>query len=73
MALALTEAITILTDGFVPVDVYDRAAGVFSETELAHLIAAIVVINAWNRFGVSMRKLPGGYAAGAALMVTEGM
>ncbi|WP_331764016.1 carboxymuconolactone decarboxylase family protein [Streptomyces anthocyanicus] len=68
-ALDLTEAITVLTDGFVPSEVYDRVAALFSETELAHPIAAIVVVNAWNRFGVAMRKMPGGYAAGAAMMV----
>jgi AhpD family alkylhydroperoxidase len=60
-ALALTEAITVLTDGFVPDEVYHRAAEHFDETELAHLIAAITVINAWNRFGVSTRMVPGHY------------
>uniref|UniRef100_UPI0004C01396 carboxymuconolactone decarboxylase family protein n=1 Tax=Streptomyces sp. NRRL S-1022 TaxID=1463880 RepID=UPI0004C01396 len=52
-ALALTEAVTVLTDGFVPDDVYERAAKHFEEAELAQLIAAIAVINAWNRFGVT--------------------
>lgn len=60
-AIELTEAITVLTDGFVPDDVYARAADVFDETELAHLIAAITTINAWNRFGVSTRMVPGHY------------
>jgi AhpD family alkylhydroperoxidase len=58
-ALELTEAITILTNGFVPDDVYARAAGEFSDDELAHLIAAITAINAWNRFGVTCRMVPG--------------
>ncbi|MGW7433191.1 carboxymuconolactone decarboxylase family protein [Streptomyces sp. NPDC054861] len=60
-ALELTEAVTVLTDGFVPDEVYNRAAAVFEEKELANLIASIVVINAWNRFGVSTRKTPGGF------------
>ncbi|MFB9742967.1 carboxymuconolactone decarboxylase family protein [Pseudonocardia sulfidoxydans] len=60
-ALELTEAVTVLTDGFVPDDVYARAAEHFDETELAHLIAAITVINAWNRFGVATRMVPGHY------------
>ncbi|MBB1257103.1 carboxymuconolactone decarboxylase family protein [Streptomyces sp. OF3] len=55
-ALALTEAVTVLTDGFVPDDVYARAAEHFDETELAHLIAAILTINAWNRIAVTTRK-----------------
>jgi|SRR5882757_2598559 len=60
-ALALTEAITVLTDGFVPDEVYERAADHFNPTELAHLIAAITAINAWNRFGVTTRMVPGHY------------
>ncbi len=60
-ALALTEAVTVLTDGFVPDAVYERAAEHFTEGELAHLIALITVINGWNRLMVSRRVLPGGY------------
>ncbi|MFE0188984.1 carboxymuconolactone decarboxylase family protein [Streptomyces sp. NPDC059008] len=58
-ALALTEAITVLTEGFVPDAVYDRAAAHFEDAELAQLIALITAINAWNRFGVSTRMTPG--------------
>ncbi|WP_426244669.1 carboxymuconolactone decarboxylase family protein [Nocardioides sp. LHG3406-4] len=64
-AIELTEAITVLTDGFVPDEVYARAAGEFDETELAHLIAAITAINAFNRFGVSTRMVPGHYTPSA--------
>lgn len=63
-AIELTEAVTVLTDGFVPDEVYERAAKQFEEAELAQLIAAITVINAWNRFGVSTRMVPGHYQAG---------
>ncbi|MFJ9126167.1 carboxymuconolactone decarboxylase family protein [Streptomyces sp. NPDC102340] len=63
-ALELTEAITVLTDGFVPDEVYEKAAKVYDEQELAQLIAAITVINAWNRFGVSTRQSPGHYTPG---------
>jgi AhpD family alkylhydroperoxidase len=63
-ALELTEAITVLTDGFVPDEVYDRVAAHFTEQELAQLIAAITVINAWNRFGVTSRAVPGHYRPG---------
>ncbi|MGO4420393.1 carboxymuconolactone decarboxylase family protein [Streptomyces sp. MCAF7] len=58
-ALALTEAVTVLTDGFVPDEVYQRAAAHFEEAELAQVIAAIIAINAWNRIGVSTRMVPG--------------
>ncbi|MFC9247309.1 carboxymuconolactone decarboxylase family protein [Streptomyces sp. NPDC057136] len=63
-ALELTEAVTVLTDGFVPDEVYAKAAKHFEEAELAQLIAAITVINAWNRFGVAARLAPGHYAPG---------
>ncbi|MFK4067370.1 carboxymuconolactone decarboxylase family protein [Streptomyces sp. NPDC029674] len=65
-AIELTEAITVLTDGFVPDDVYERAAAHFEEAELTQLIAVITVINAWNRFGVSTRQVPGHYKAEGA-------
>ncbi|MET9833134.1 carboxymuconolactone decarboxylase family protein [Streptomyces sp. NPDC006385] len=60
-ALALTEAVTVLTDGFVPDEVYERAAAHFDETRLAHLVALIVAINNWNRVMVTRRIPPGGY------------
>ncbi|ANP49009.1 AhpD family alkylhydroperoxidase [Streptomyces griseochromogenes] len=63
-AIGLTEAITVLTDGFVPDEVYEKAAEQFEEAELAQLIAAITVINAWNRFGVTTRMTPGHYQPG---------
>lgn len=63
-ALQLTEAVTVLTEGFVPDEVYDNAAKHFEEAELAQVIAAITVINAWNRFGVTCRMAPGHYEPG---------
>ncbi|WP_079275205.1 carboxymuconolactone decarboxylase family protein [Streptomyces phaeoluteigriseus] len=63
-ALALTESVTVLTDSFVPDSVYERAAKHFEEAELAQLIASITVINAWNRFGVTCRLVPGHYQPG---------
>lgn len=65
-ALALTEAVTVLTDGFVPDEVYAEAARHFDETELAHVIGAIVAINAWNRIAVTTRMVPGHYTPRAA-------
>ncbi|MEU1790707.1 carboxymuconolactone decarboxylase family protein [Streptomyces sparsogenes] len=58
-ALALTEAVTVLTDGFVPDEVYERAASHFEEAELAQVIALIATINTWNRIGVTTRLAPG--------------
>ncbi|MFE1208968.1 carboxymuconolactone decarboxylase family protein [Streptomyces albidoflavus] len=64
-AIELTEAITVLTDGFVPDEVYAKAAEHFEENELAHLIGAITVINAWNRLSVAARNVPGHYVPGS--------
>ncbi|WP_067278381.1 carboxymuconolactone decarboxylase family protein [Streptomyces jeddahensis] len=63
-AIELTEAVTVLTDGFVPDEVYEKAAKHFEGAELAQLIAAINVINAWNRFAVTTRMVPGHYRPG---------
>ncbi|MEE1793653.1 carboxymuconolactone decarboxylase family protein [Streptomyces sp. BE308] len=63
-AIELTEAVTVLTDGFVPDEVYAKAAEHFEQAELAQLLAAITVINAWNRFGVATRQVPGHYTPG---------
>ncbi|MGW0398589.1 carboxymuconolactone decarboxylase family protein [Streptomyces sp. NPDC003002] len=63
-AIELTEAITVLTDGFVPDEVYEKAAKHFEERELAQLIAVISTINVWNRFGVTTRMVPGHYRPG---------
>ena len=61
-ALALTEAVTVLTDRFVPDDVYRKAAKHFDDRQLAHLVGLVVAINNWNRVMVSRRVAPGGYA-----------
>jgi len=58
-ALALTDSITLISQTRVPDDVYARAAGEFSEPELAQLIGLIMTINAWNRLAVSTRAQPG--------------
>ncbi|MFJ7332002.1 carboxymuconolactone decarboxylase family protein [Streptomyces sp. NPDC101110] len=60
-ALALTEAVAVLTEGFVPDKVYERAATYFDEAGLAHLIGLVVAINNWNRVMVGRRIPPGGY------------
>ncbi|NEA34698.1 carboxymuconolactone decarboxylase family protein [Streptomyces sp. SID13031] len=60
-ALALTEAITLISVDHVPDDVYEIAANAFDEKELAQLIGLIIMINAWNRVGVTCRIEPGHY------------
>lgn len=64
-ALALTEAVTVLTDGFVPDAVYERAAKHFEEQELARLIGVLIAINGWNRWCVTSRMEAGHYRPSA--------
>jgi AhpD family alkylhydroperoxidase len=54
-ALAWTEALTLLTDGHAPDEVYAQVRAQFSEAETAKLTLAIAVINSWNRIAVGLR------------------
>ncbi|MET9380581.1 carboxymuconolactone decarboxylase family protein [Streptomyces sp. NPDC002928] len=58
-ALALTEAVTLVSDAGVADDVYAQAAAHFDEQELAHLLALIFTINTWNRVALSTAKVAG--------------
>ena len=58
-ALALTEAVTLISAGGVPADVYARAAEYFEEDELGQLLALIFTINTWNRIAIATGKVPG--------------
>ncbi len=62
-ALEWTEAVTLITDGHVPDDVYERVRAQFNERELADLTLAVVAINGWNRLNVSFRVPAGSYQA----------
>ncbi len=55
-ALALTEALTLVSVNQVPDDVYNEAATLFSEKELSAIIMAIVAINGWNRIAIATHK-----------------
>ena len=60
-ALALTEAVTRLSDRADPVpdEIYDEAAQHFDEAALATLILAIANINVWNRLNTATRQVAG--------------
>jgi AhpD family alkylhydroperoxidase len=60
-ALALTEAVTRLSDRSDPVpdEIYDEAARHYDERELAALIIAIASINVWNRLNVTTKQVAG--------------
>lgn len=62
-ALALTEALTRLSDREDPVPdaVWNQADKQFDERELAALVLAIATINVWNRLNVAVRQPVGAW------------
>jgi AhpD family alkylhydroperoxidase len=64
-ALALTEAVTRLSDRADPVsdEVFDEAAKHYDELALSALLIQIASINAWNRLNVATRQKAGEWTA----------
>jgi alkylhydroperoxidase family enzyme len=54
-ALALTEAVTRITEGHVPDEVFERARAHFNEPELIALVFTLTTVNARNRLAITMR------------------
>jgi AhpD family alkylhydroperoxidase len=63
-ALEWTEALTLITDGHVPDEIYEKVRPQFNEKELSDLTLAVVTINGWNRLNISARTVPGDYKPG---------
>lgn len=59
VALAVTEVVTKISDGPVPLDLEAEARRTFDEETFAALIYAIVAINAWNRLAIVGHSVPG--------------
>jgi len=55
--LALTEEITLIQH-HVSDETYGQAAALFDEQYLSEIIMAIIIINAWNRIGISTAMSP---------------
>jgi AhpD family alkylhydroperoxidase len=60
-ALEWAEAVTYITQGHVPDEVFERVRQHFNEKELADLTLAVTTINAWNRLSIAFRVTPGHY------------
>jgi AhpD family alkylhydroperoxidase len=60
-ALALTEAVTRLSDRADPVpdDIWEEATRHYDEPALAALVLAIATINLFNRLNAATRQIPG--------------
>ena len=63
-ALALTEAVTRLSDRSDPVpdEVWNEAKQHFNDAQLAALVLNISMTNVWNRLNVSTRQIAGEWA-----------
>jgi AhpD family alkylhydroperoxidase len=57
-ALEWVEAITLIGEGHVPDEVFEKVRSQFSEKELVDLTAAAVAINSWNRIAIAFRVPP---------------
>ena len=60
-ALEWAEAVTQITNGRVPDEVYQHTSDRFTEKELADLTLAVATINAWNRLAISAMTVAGQY------------
>ncbi len=60
-ALAWTEAITLISQGHAPDEIYAQVRQHFTERETVDLTMAIIAINGWNRLAIGFRKTPGTY------------
>jgi len=58
-ALALTEAVTLISEAGVPQSLYDEVRSHFDEGEVVALIMAINAINCWNRIAIATGMFPG--------------
>lgn len=57
-ALAWTKAVTDISKGHAPDEVYNGLRDHFSETEIVDLTVLISLINMWNRTAISFRQQP---------------
>ncbi|HSN27867.1 MAG TPA: carboxymuconolactone decarboxylase family protein [Kofleriaceae bacterium] len=58
-ALALTEAVTLISEDGVPDAVWDEAKKHFDDRQLAALVLHVAVVNVWNRLNVATRQVAG--------------
>ena len=58
VALELTEAVTLIAQGGVSDDLYERVRRHYNAEQYIGLLTTINVINAWNRFMVAVGNVP---------------
>jgi AhpD family alkylhydroperoxidase len=65
-AFAWTETVTLISNGGVSDELYEKTLKHFSEEELTKLTVAVAMINVWNRLCVSFHAIHPVHAAKAA-------
>jgi alkylhydroperoxidase family enzyme len=70
-ALTWAEAVTKVTEGRVPDEVYQEVRKQFSEGELIDLTMAVIVINSYNRINIAFRTTAGTYQVGQHAMLQK--
>jgi AhpD family alkylhydroperoxidase len=58
-ALALAEAVMLISEDGVPDAVWDEAKKHFDDKQLAALVLHVSVVNVWNRLNVATRQVAG--------------
>jgi alkylhydroperoxidase family enzyme len=63
---------TCLSGPTVSDEAYEQASQQFSSDDLASLVGAIAMINAWNRIAITTRMPAGHYQPGARKALIDG-
>ncbi|MGY4691620.1 carboxymuconolactone decarboxylase family protein [Salibacterium sp. K-3] len=59
--LALTEAVTFISEDGVPDNLYEQLLQHYNEKQYMDLVFLIITINSWNRLAISNNNVPGDY------------
>jgi AhpD family alkylhydroperoxidase len=58
LLLAITEAVTLIQQGGLSDELYEKAMAHWGEEKTADILMTIITINAWNRIGVGLKMEP---------------
>ncbi len=70
-ALEWAETLTLIASDKVSDELFEHTRQHFTETELADLSGAIIMINGWNRLAIPFRDVPGVYQPKQRAKVAE--
>lgn len=58
VVLAMTEEITLISNGGLSDETYQKARAIFNDQYIAQLLMMVVTINGWNRIAISTKLQP---------------